>query len=168
MKLISTRILNEKFQPMTWMTPKFSVSAAGSMQLSSVTPDFPISVRSGKLTTWRWKSIQSTWNSSDPKSWFPTPFALARIYPTFRGNIPVVLVEIKCINVRRNTTVFSNCWRNQLHVSALLWVGHHQVETRISEKTHILQCGHQEWGTRSRFTMFLDVHIVVYEFSPIF
>jgi hypothetical protein len=23
-------------------------------------------------------------------------------------------------------------------------VGHHQVETRISEKTHILRCGHQE------------------------
>jgi hypothetical protein len=34
------------------------------------------------------------------------------------------------------------------------WVGHHQVETRISEKTHILQCGHQAWGTRSCFTMF--------------
>jgi hypothetical protein len=28
-----------------------------------------------------------------------------------------MLVEIKCINVRRNTTVFSNCWRKQLHVS---------------------------------------------------
>jgi hypothetical protein len=47
-----------------------------------------------------------------------------------------LLVEIKCINVRRNTTVFSNCWRNQLHVSALFRVGHHQVDTRISEKTH--------------------------------
>jgi hypothetical protein len=43
------------------------------------------------------------------------------------------------------------------HVSALFWVGHHQAETRISEKTHILQCGHQEWGTRSRFTMFGEV-----------
>jgi hypothetical protein len=51
-----------------------------------------------------------------------------------------VLVEIKCINVRHNTTVFLNCWRTQLHVSALLWVGHNQVETRISEKTYILQC----------------------------
>jgi hypothetical protein len=29
-----------------------------------------------------------------------------------------ILVEIKCINIRRKTTVFSNCWRNQLHVSA--------------------------------------------------
>jgi hypothetical protein len=30
-------------------------------------------------------------------------------------------------------------------------VGHHQVETRISEKTHILQCGHQEWGNEISF-----------------
>jgi lysophospholipid acyltransferase (LPLAT)-like uncharacterized protein len=36
----------------------------------------------------------------------------------------------KCINVRRNTTVFSNCWRNQLHVSAFFWVSQHQVETQ--------------------------------------
>jgi hypothetical protein len=35
-----------------------------------------------------------------------------------------LLVEVTCINVRRNTTVFSNCWRNQLHVSAFFWVGH--------------------------------------------
>jgi hypothetical protein len=62
-----------------------------------------------------------------------------------------ILVEIKPINVCRNTTVFSNCWRNQLHVSALFWVGHHQVETRILEKTHILQCGHQEWGNEISF-----------------
>jgi hypothetical protein len=46
-----------------------------------------------------------------------------------------MLVETKYINVRRNTTVFSNCWRNLLHVSALFWLGHHQVETGISEKT---------------------------------
>jgi hypothetical protein len=32
---------------------------------------------------------------------------------------------------------FSHCWRKQLHISALFWVGHHQVESRISEKTHI-------------------------------
>jgi hypothetical protein len=62
-----------------------------------------------------------------------------------------ILVEIKCINVRSNTTVFSNCWRNQLHVSALLWVGHHQVEVRMSEKSHILQCGHQERGNEISF-----------------
>jgi hypothetical protein len=49
-----------------------------------------------------------------------------------------ILVEIKCINVRRNTTVFSIFLRKHLHVSALFWVGHHQGETRISEKTHIL------------------------------
>jgi hypothetical protein len=54
-----------------------------------------------------------------------------------------IIVEIKCINVRRNTTVFSNCWRKQLHVSALFWLGHHQVEIRISENSHILQCGLQ-------------------------
>jgi hypothetical protein len=30
----------------------------------------------------------------------------------------VVTVEIKCIIVCRNTTVFSNCWRKQLHVLA--------------------------------------------------
>jgi hypothetical protein len=65
-----------------------------------------------------------------------------------------VLAEIKWINVHRNTTVFSICWRKQLHVSALFWVGHHQVETRTSGKTHILQCGHQAWGMRSHFTMF--------------
>jgi hypothetical protein len=65
-----------------------------------------------------------------------------------------MLVEIKWINVRRNTTVFSNRWWKQLHVSALFWLGHLQIETRISEKTHVLQCGHQAWGTRSRFTMF--------------
>jgi hypothetical protein len=47
-----------------------------------------------------------------------------------------ILVEIKCINVRRNTTVFSIFLRNQLHVSAIFWVSHHQVETRISEKTN--------------------------------
>jgi hypothetical protein len=41
-------------------------------------------------------------------------------------------------------------------------VGHHQVETRISEKTHILQCGHQELGTRSRFTMFGEVRSYIY------
>jgi hypothetical protein len=61
------------------------------------------------------------------------------------------LVEIKCIHIRRNTTVFSNCWRKQLHVSALFWVGHHHVETRISGKTHILQCGHQQWGNEISF-----------------
>jgi hypothetical protein len=57
-----------------------------------------------------------------------------------------ILVEIKCITVHRNTTVFSNCWRKQQHVLALFRVGHHQVATGISEKTHTLQCGHQEWG----------------------
>jgi hypothetical protein len=95
-----------------------------------------------------------------------------------------------CVYGRRNTTVFSSCFRNQLyfcsldhaflnyderktneiyfqseidiiniwftlkinfvglsfiinqlHVSALFRVGHHQVETRISEKTHTVQCG---------------------------
>jgi hypothetical protein len=29
-------------------------------------------------------------------------------------------VEIKWINVRRNTTVFSNCWRKQLHVKGYI------------------------------------------------
>jgi hypothetical protein len=33
----------------------------------------------------------------------------------------------------------------------LFWVGHHQVETRISEKTHTLQCGQQEWGNEISF-----------------
>jgi hypothetical protein len=32
--------------------------------------------------------------------------------------------------------------KNMVHVAALFWVGHHQVESRISEKTHTLQCGH--------------------------
>jgi hypothetical protein len=68
------------------------------------------------------------------------------------------IVEIKCINVRRNTTVFSNCRRKQLHVSALFWVGHHQVENRISEKTHTLQCGHQEWGNEISFSKFMMAH----------
>jgi hypothetical protein len=36
-----------------------------------------------------------------------------------------MLVEIKCINVRRNTTVFLNFLRKQLRVSALFWGGHH-------------------------------------------
>jgi hypothetical protein len=35
----------------------------------------------------------------------------------------LLLVEIICINVRSNTTVFSNCLRNQLHVSALFLGG---------------------------------------------
>jgi hypothetical protein len=68
-----------------------------------------------------------------------------------------LLVWIKCINIRRKTTVFLNCWRKQLYVSALFWVGHHQVETRISEKTDIRQYGHQAWETRSCFTIFGDV-----------
>jgi hypothetical protein len=62
-----------------------------------------------------------------------------------------VLVEIQCINVCRNTTVFLNFLRKQLRVTALFWVGHHQVETRILEKTHILLCGHQEWGNEISF-----------------
>jgi hypothetical protein len=63
-----------------------------------------------------------------------------------------ILVEIKCINVRRNTTfIFKLLKKKQLHVSALFWVGHHQVETRILEKAHILQCGHQEWGNEISF-----------------
>jgi hypothetical protein len=66
-----------------------------------------------------------------------------------------ILIEIKCINVHHITTIFPNCWRKQLHVSALFWVGHHQVETRISEKTR--SC-----------SPILDVRIVVYEFSLIF
>jgi hypothetical protein len=44
-----------------------------------------------------------------------------------------MVVGIERINVRLNTTVFSNCRRKQLHVSALFWVGHHQVQTRTSE-----------------------------------
>jgi hypothetical protein len=73
-----------------------------------------------------------------------------------------VLVEIKWINVLRNTTVFSICWRKQLHVSAHFWVGHHQVETRTSGKIHILQCGYQAWRTRSRFTMFGEERSYIY------
>jgi hypothetical protein len=46
-------------------------------------------------------------------------------------------------------------------------VCHHQVETRILEKSHILQCGHQEWGNEISFYNF-DLHIAVYVFSPIF
>jgi hypothetical protein len=45
------------------------------------------------------------------------------------------------------------------------------LDTRISEKIHILQCGHQEWGNEISFYYVcggLDVHIVVYEFSPTF
>jgi hypothetical protein len=42
-----------------------------------------------------------------------------------------LLVEIKCIyilvNVRRNTIVFSNSWRKQLHVSTLFCVGHQVI-----------------------------------------
>jgi hypothetical protein len=73
-------------------------------------------------------------------SWHRDSFTLVASSPLCDS----ILVENKCINICHDTTVFSNCWRNQLHVLALLWVGHHQVETRISEKTHILQCGHQE------------------------
>jgi hypothetical protein len=43
-------------------------------------------------------------------------------------------------------------------------VGHHQVETRISEKTDILQCGHQAWGTRSRVTMFVKECSCIYSY----
>jgi hypothetical protein len=73
----------------------------------------------------------------------------------------VYLAEIKCINVRRNTTVFSNCWRKQLHVSALFWVGHHQVETRISENSQTF---------RRRGTLDLAFHISRYPLrkTPIF
>jgi hypothetical protein len=82
-----------------------------------------------------------------------------------------ILVEIKWINFRRNTTVFSICWRKQLHVSALFWVGHNHVETKTSGKTHILKCGYQAWGTRSRFTMFgeecsyIYIHICDVDFA---
>jgi hypothetical protein len=43
--------------------------------------------------------------------------------------------------------------------------GHHQVETRISEKTHTLQCGlyMKNGGTRSRFTMVGEVLSYIYE-----
>jgi hypothetical protein len=61
------------------------------------------------------------------------------------------LVEIKCVYGRRNTTVFSNCWRNQLRVSALLGVGHHHVDSRISEESYTLQCAHPEWGNYISF-----------------
>jgi hypothetical protein len=64
-------------------------------------------------------------------------------HPTSSPLCDSMLVGIKWINVRRNTAVFSNCWRKQLHVSALFWVGHHQVETGISEKTNILQWGNE-------------------------
>jgi ABC-type iron transport system FetAB ATPase subunit len=39
--------------------------------------------------------------------------------------------------------------------SALFWVGHHQVQTRILEKTNTLQCGHQEWGNENSFYIVL-------------
>jgi hypothetical protein len=61
--------------------------------------------------------------------------------PARWSNWGEVLVEIKCVCDRRNTTVFSNCWRNQLHVSSLFWVGHYQVETRMFEKTYKRQRG---------------------------
>jgi hypothetical protein len=60
------------------------------------------------------------------------------------------LVEIKCINVRCNNCIFK-CLNKQLHISALFWVGHRKVETRISEKAHTLQCGHQEWWNEISF-----------------
>jgi hypothetical protein len=78
-----------------------------------------------------------------------------------------ILVEIKCINVHRNTTVFSNCWRKLLHVSALFCVGDHQVETRISETTHILQCGHQDWGNKISFPHSWCPHCSMRVFSDI-
>jgi hypothetical protein len=74
-----------------------------------------------------------------------------RILPLCNVKGGTFLVESNCINVRLNTTVFSNYWRNQLQVLTLFWVGHHQVETRIWEKTRILQCGHQEWGNEISF-----------------
>jgi hypothetical protein len=55
-------------------------------------------------------------------------------------------VETKCINVRivkllkKSTTCFGP-----------FLGGHHQVDTRISDKTHILQRGHPEWGTEISF-----------------
>jgi hypothetical protein len=45
-----------------------------------------------------------------------------------------MLVEIKWINVRRNTTVFSICWRKQLHVSALFWVAIIRLRLEHREK----------------------------------
>jgi hypothetical protein len=41
-------------------------------------------------------------------------------------------------------------------------VGHHQAEARISEKTHILQCGHQEWGNEISFLQCLGRCVAVY------
>jgi ribosomal protein S27E len=72
-----------------------------------------------------------------------------------------MLVKIKCINVRRNTTVFSNCKKTTTCFGPFLG-GPYQVETRISETTHILQCGRQEWGTRLVITWihFLYVFLV--------
>jgi hypothetical protein len=66
--------------------------------------------------------------------------ASSHIIPHHPASSPLcdsIAVEIKCINVRRNTTVFSNCWRRHLHVSALSWVGRHQVETRIYYYGHL-------------------------------
>jgi hypothetical protein len=41
-------------------------------------------------------------------------------------------------------------------------VGHHQVGTRISEKTHILQFGHQEWGNKISFYNVLGRCVAIY------
>jgi hypothetical protein len=113
------------------------------------------------------RELCATWKLWAPDGW-QEAWNILSIHRSLVVSSPLcdlVMVEMKCINVRRNTSVFSNCWGNQLHVSAFFWVAHHHVETRISEKTHILQCWHCKTRSRSPIR---DIHIVVYEFSPIF
>jgi hypothetical protein len=73
-----------------------------------------------------------------------------------------ILVEIKCINVRRNTTVFSNCWRKQLHVWALS--GWAIIRLRLEYRRKLIYCDVdiKNGGTRSRFTMFGEVCSYIY------
>jgi hypothetical protein len=118
----------------------------------------------------------SCWQPHTPAAWLVSLlFPRTHTDPSVIAHSPVpdvllgvhdtpILVEIKCVYGHHNTTVFSNYWRNQLHVFALFWVGQHQVETRISKKTHTLQCGLyiKNGGTRSRFTMFGEVFSYMY------
>jgi hypothetical protein len=112
-----------------------------------------------KITADTWFEFRLVWRRSD--RYFVIIFSLCRQMLRWTP------AEIKCINLRRITTVFSNCWRKQLHVSALFWIFHHQVETGISEKIRILQCGHQEWGNEISFfapsqTLKGPKHVVVF------
>jgi hypothetical protein len=71
-------------------------------------------------------------------------------------------VEIKCINVRRNKTIFKLLKKSTTCFGPFLG-GHHQVEARISEKKLIYyNVDIKNGGTKSHFTMFGEVRSYIY------